>query len=53
MLSGTVIFTLLISYISSGLAVVSLENNIKLYGSKVREFESVCKETIRALNKDV
>ncbi|KAL9957849.1 hypothetical protein ACROYT_G034798 [Oculina patagonica] len=35
MLSGTVIFTLLISYISSGLAVATLENSIKLYGSKV------------------
>ena len=45
MLSGTVIFTLLVSYISSGLTVASLENNIKLYGSKVRDFNRVCQET--------
>ena len=35
MLSGTVLFTLLVSYISSGLTIASLDSNIKLYGCKV------------------
>ncbi|CAH3134096.1 unnamed protein product, partial [Pocillopora meandrina] len=34
MLSGTVFFTLLVSYISSGLTIASLDSNIKLYGCK-------------------
>ena len=45
-----IIFTLLISYISSGLASASLGNRIKLYGSKECKVERVCREIISVLN---